>query len=457
MENGITRSNCIKRKDIALPQIRPLGYTTAVFLRSAYAILMARYTGGEKALFREMHLGRNIPISSVEMMRGPTVAPVPILLHIDREQTVRSLLNSIREKSIQMQDFDQLGLHNIYQISEDAKAASNFQTLLILQGNEEATFANDSIFKVDDDTLDDIRNFNSWNLMIVFHPNREGFMAEAVFRGSAISGDLVELFLQQIQSIFHGLCALPTNITLRQLDLANKGDLTKIWNWNAAAPVTVNEFLHELVAKQARRNPDKIAVVAHDGQITHKELDKYSSNLVSQLLSRGIGIDHFVPLYLEKSLLVPVTMLAVIKIGATFSVIDVLYPKNRLKAISSSLGARMILVSPIQLELAKRLADEVLIVNHTSYTGTYDIGKRHFDGALSRDNSRPIYICFTSGTTGVPKGVTVAYKNLASAVVTQIRNLGFASGDRMYDFSSYAFDAHIWNTWVVLENDTPPA
>lgn len=449
MTNESTLSSRTTRKDIILPQVLPPGYTMAVLLRSAWAILMARYTGGERILFGEIHLGRNIPVKDVEIMRGPTIASVPILVQMDREQTVGSLLDSIRETSIQMQDFDHLGLQNIARIDENAKAACKFQTILVLQENEDKVVDDDSIFEVDN-TIDDIRNFNSWSLMIVFRQNSSGLAAEAVFREAAISADLVELLLQQAQSILHSLCTLPASTTIRQLDLPSEEDLKKIWNWNATAPETVDEFLHELVAKQVQRNPNKIAVLARDGQITYKELEEYSSNLASQLLSRGIGIGCFVPLCFEKCLFVPVAMLAVIKTGAAFSIMDVSYPESRLKVISNLLGARMILASSTQLELAKRLADDVFIVDHRSCTNTFNISKGHLGEVLPRNTSRIMYVCFTSGSTGVPKGVMVAHKNLASAGIAQTRDLGFRSDDRVYDFSSHAFDANIWHTWWAL-------
>lgn len=449
MTSRTTLSSRTTRKDIVLPQALPPGYTTAVLLRSTWAILMARYTGGERLLFGEIHLGRNVPVKGVESMRGPTVTLVPILVQVDRDQTVGSLLGSIRDTSIQMQDFDYLGLQKIAGLDENTKAACNFQTVLALQENENKIVDDDMIFEIDD-SIDDSRDFNSWSLMIVFHQDSSCITAEAVFREAAISVDLVELLLQQVQTVLHSLCALPATTTIRQLDLSSGEDLEKIWNWNAAAPETVNEYLHDLVTKQVKHNADKIAVSAHDGQMTYKELEEFSTNFAAQLLSRGIGVGCIVPLCFEKSLLVPVAMLAVIKTGAAFTVMDVSYPESRLKAITDLLRARTILTSSTQLELAKRLADDAVIVDHRGWRNTLNISKGHLGKALSANTNRIMYVCFTSGSTGIPKGVMVTHKNLASACIAQARDIGLRSDDRVYDFSSHAFDANIWHTWMAL-------
>ncbi|MCJ1312550.1 hypothetical protein MMC25_006224 [Agyrium rufum] len=449
MTDGATLSRCTKRKDIELPQVLPPGYTLGVLLRTTWSILMARHTESESILFGEIRFGRNIPIEGVERIQGPTIALVPIFVHVNREQTVGALLNSIRETDIQMQEFDHLGLQSMSRLSEDAKAACKFQTLLVLQEHEDKIDAENSIFRLDN-TIDDIRNFSSWGMMIVFHRKRNGLVAEAVFNECAISADLVELLLQQTQAILSSLCAMPTSTNIQQLDLTNEDDLTRIWNWNGIVPETVDEFLHEVVARQAQKNPERIAVLAHDGQATYKELDRFSSNLASQLVSRGIGIDSFVPLCFEKSFLVPIAMLAVIKTGAAFTVMDVSYPESRLKAISSSLNAQIVLASSKQQELAGRLADDVFIVDHMSYLNTCDTGRKRMGETLSQNTSRTMYVCFTSGSTGMPKGVLVAHNNLASAAITQVLELGFGPGDRVYDFCSHAFDMHIWHTWIAL-------
>ncbi|CRG85572.1 nonribosomal peptide synthase, putative [Talaromyces islandicus] len=434
------------RKEFAMPNIVPPGYSPAVILRAAWAAAVARYTGDESVLFGETRLGRNVPVSGIDKLLGPTIASVPLLVHIDREQTIGSLLYAIREDGLQMQPFEHLGLQNISHISEDTKAACKFQTLLVFLENAEDVDSS-SIFKIDE-TIDDIRNFNSYYLLVYFTLNQKGLVAQAVFKDSAISSGQVEFLLEQVQSIFSKLCESPLDTPLRSLDLASEQDLAKIWNWNATSAEAVDKFVHELIAEKARQHPNKLAVFAHDGQITYKELDDYSTNLASQLIGRGIGLGCFVPLCFEKSAMVPVCMLAVIKTGAAFYVMDVSYPEGRLKLITETLKASLMLASPSQQWLAKRLAGNILVVDSVCCTDNTYRSSHPVIEDPSRNTNRLMYVCFTSGSTGLPKGVMVTHKNISSAAVAQTQDLDFDPEDRVYDFSSHAFDANIWHFYL---------
>ncbi len=211
-EMASSSSNQAVRKDISLPGVLPPGYTMAVTIRSTWAILMARHTGSRKILFGETRLGRNIPaVKGVEAMRGPTIATVPVLLDIDREQTVASVLDSVRETGIKVEAFEHVGLQNISRVSEDGRAACGFQTLLVVQKSEghEGVAEGEELILELDDTIDDLRNFNSYHMTIVFNQTSRGLVVDAVFRESVISTDLVEHLLLQFESILEGLCNAP--------------------------------------------------------------------------------------------------------------------------------------------------------------------------------------------------------------------------------------------------------
>lgn len=215
----------------------------------------------------------------------------------------------------------------------------------------------------------------------------------------------------------------------------------------------VDRFAHELVSEQAQRTPEALAIAAHDGQITYKQLDDLSSVLALQLKARGIGLDSFVPLCFEKSLWVPVAMIAVLKSGAAFTAMDISHPENRLKSCVKQLDASLVLTSADQVELAKKLASEFIIVNNASLTQAALLNghSASTDCSAPSDTNRIMYVAFISGSCGgAPKGVMVTHKNLASAAKIQAATLGFGENSRVFDFSSYSFDATIWHTYFAL-------
>jgi amino acid adenylation domain-containing protein len=429
-------------KEFVFPDVLPPGYSPAVLLRAAWVIVMARHTGGESVLFGETRLGRNVSLEGIDTLVGPTIASVPILASVNRNQTISSFLTQIRDISLEIQNFEHLGIQKIRRISEDARAACSFQTLLVFLETEDRVDG-DSLFHVDE-TMDDIRNFNSYYLLLYVSLTKKHFVIEAVFKDIAIDQGMVELLLDQINVVLSSFSTLPLQAVLQELDKASDYDLAQIWNWNATPSDTVDELIHNLISRKARETPDRLAVLGHDGRFTYQQLDDYSTNLASRLSSKGVGLGSIVPLCFEKSAIVPIAMLAVIKTGAAFTVMDVTYPENRLKSITSAAQAQLILSSPSQLQLADRLVDGVFLVDKSTFATNVSEALQE----ISPDPERLMYICFTSGSTGEPKGVMVTHRNLASAAVAQTQALDFVPEDRIYDFSSHAFDANIWHFYL---------
>ncbi|KAL3707268.1 hypothetical protein TMatcc_005245 [Talaromyces marneffei ATCC 18224] len=442
MVESLQMTDKVIRKEFVFPDALPPGYSPAVLLRAAWAIVMARHTGGERVLFGETRLGRNVSLEGIDALVGPAIASVPILASVNRDQTISAFLTQIRDIGLEVQNFEHLGIQNIRRISEDARAACNFQTLLVFLENKDRVDG-DSLFHVDE-TMDDIRNFNSYYLLLYLSLSKSRFVIEAVFKDFTVDQGMVELLLDQINVILSNFSTLPSQALIQELDTASDYDLAKIWNWNAMPSDSVDKFVHDLISHKARENPDKLAVHGHDGEFTYQQLDDYSTCLASLLSSRGIGLGSIVPICFEKSAIVPIAMLAVIKTGAAFTVMDVTYPENRLKSITSAVKAQLILSSPSQVQLAERLADKVFLVDKSTFSTNVPEALQE----VSQDTNRLMYICFTSGSTGEPKGVMVTHRNLASAAVAQTQALDFVPEDRIYDFSSHAFDANIWHFYL---------
>ncbi|CAJ2512564.1 Uu.00g055790.m01.CDS01 [Anthostomella pinea] len=216
--------------------------------------------------------------------------------------------------------------------------------------------------------------------------------------------------------------------------------LEQIWSWNTPVPPTLDYCMHDVIKKQAQKEPARLAIKSWDGDLTYHDVDSMSDSFASHLVSRGTGSGTIVPLCFEKSKWTAVAVLAAMKAGGTFALMDPSQPEGRLRTIVEQTGASVIVTSKAQEDLGNRIAPNGIRIT---------LSKEHLDGYdvnYSLPIVRPetnLYIQFTSGSTGKPKGVVITHANYSSGAVPRADAVGYSAHSRVLDFASYAFDVCI--------------
>ncbi|GAD93149.1 hypothetical protein ANI_1_1914144, partial [Paecilomyces variotii No. 5] len=219
-------------------------------------------------------------------------------------------------------------------------------------------------------------------------------------------------------------------------------DIRQIWTWNEFVPATVAQPIHELIGQKVHQQPDAPAICAWDGNLTYAQLDHLSTQLAHQLQRHGVGQNVVVPLFFEKSIWTPVSQLAVMKAGGACAALDVSQPTEVLAAIIQKIRPVVVCCSPLNQPLAAGICDCPLVV----------VSESTVEGLLEPtpplppvDPSSILYLIFTSGTTGNPKGVVITHTNFSSGLHHQCFRHGFRPSSRVLDFASYAFDVAYTN------------
>lgn len=414
--------------------------TSSTVVRGALAMLLRQYTGSPDVVFGATVSGRNAPVAGIEDIVGPTIATVPVRVTVQDDLSATEYLDEIQRQATEMMPFEQSGLQRIAKINDSCRAACGFQTLLVVQPDEE--LQGEDIMGTWR-TSPDQKGFTTYVLTVECILGLNEVKIRASFDENILSRSLVLRMVQQLGIILDRL-VLPTTQaqTIAEIDAqAAAQDIAKCWEYNEDIPEPIETTIHTLIAKRATIQPDGPAVMSWDGDFTHKELDDLSSRLAQHLIDLGVGSEVIVPLCFEKSKWTVVAILAVLKAGGAFLLLDATKAVDKRRDhIIQETGAKVVLTSVQNAELIATPGLSIVAVGpDVSSLAPHSTEKTPARGSASS----AAYIIYTSGSTGQPKGVVIEHRSISTSCFYHGRAASFGPHTRTLQFASYTFDACI--------------
>ncbi len=197
------------------------------------------------------------------------------------------------------------------------------------------------------------------------------------------------------------------------------------------------------------------AVVDGKSELSYAELDRLSDSLAARLTDEGVGIESVVALCLDRGAAVPIAILGVLKAGAAYLPVDTRSPQDRVRAIAADSAVRTVVAgTPEQAELSRELLGKdikILTLNHQDKREKQD---HPFRGDQVVSSGQLAYVMYTSGSTGIPKGVGVTHANVLGLSRDTLINKAFDGPDGVPDrvlmHSPLAFDASTYEVLATL-------
>ncbi|KAF2667089.1 nonribosomal siderophore peptide synthase Sid2 [Microthyrium microscopicum] len=251
-----------------------------------------------------------------------------------------------------------------------------------------------------------------------------------------------------IRSLAHilNLLIANQNISIKEATKVQDWELSQLWTWNHRLPANISQCSHELISSQANVSPNALAIDAWDGKFTYTQVQTYSTQLAYMILKLRIKQGAAIPICFSKSRWTVIAVLAVMKAGFTFVLMDPSQPKARLATIAEQVSATTMITSKSLSQLGKDILPDahVFALSETFFSTEQIVTAGESITTLPNVSpSSILYIIFTSGSTGKPKGVVISHETYTSGAIPRCQTVGYKSDTRVLDFASYAFDVSI--------------
>jgi amino acid adenylation domain-containing protein len=420
------------------------GHRATVFmtLLAGFQALLSRITGQRDVLVGTPVANRERP--EIQGLIGFFVNTLVMRADLSGDPSFPDLLVRVRESALRAYAHQDLPFERL--VSElvpgrDLSRTPLFQAVLSWQPSrpaspELAPGLALEIADVDSGT-------SKFDLTLFLGETREGLVAMVEYAADLFDRSTVRRWLGHLRNLLEGIVE-EESLPVSALPLLGDAERAQVaWEWNDTATEQLTDpTIHGLFEAQARRFPDRLAVIGPDRELTYAELDLRAERLADRLREAGVRPDERVGLCAERSAALVAAALGILKAGGAYLPLDPQYPAERLAGMIADAEVRVVVVQE-GLEDFLPATGAVTIPLRRSLAEGEPSGFR-----TGVDPASLGFVLFTSGSTGRPKGVGVTHRNAVRLLRT-----GYARYDAEQVFlqiAPVAFDASTFEMWGPL-------
>jgi len=410
------------------------GVTLFMALLAGWKAFLARYTG-------QTDFAVGSPISDrgrteTEGLIGFFLNTLVLRTALADNPTVRETLRRVRDTALEAfahQDLPFEMMVEDLQVTRTPGKNPLLRVMFVLMNGDEKTWRTPGAL-IEPMNVEESKA--KFDLMLHLRDTGRAIDGALVYDKALFTGATVRRIATHYETLLSAMVAHPdTRInSLSLVQPAERDRILKTWN-DTGTPFPSDRTVHALFREQAQLNPNAIAIEDAGKQLTYRELNRQADSVAATLIAHGIQPGDNVAIALPRSAHLIAGILGILKTGAAYVPLDPSYPPVRIDVMLRESAAKLLIGEPIGS--GPCLSIEACLA--TPSAPPPNLG-------LPTD---PAYIMFTSGSTGVPKGVRVLHRGI-SRLVINTNYVQFTPGDAVAHASNISFDASTFEIWGAL-------
>ena len=408
------------------------GIYKSTFFTAVYAFLLAKYNNEPEVLFNTIYNGRN---KENAHQIGMFVKTFPMYAKWDNETKVLDWLQGVQQLTSGCREHIAYGYSDaIHDLG--LQCATEFAWHGDLFAKD--TFAGKPLQQ---QRLNN--NTREGELYIKGFSKKGHLYVEAEYSANHYSEALIHAFLESYEAVSQGFLS---QHLLRDIDITTVSQIALLDSFNQTdLNYDATQTIVSVFRRQAQEQPDKLAVVYQDHRYTYAEVDELSDRIAAHIAAKGLGAEDVVSILIPRCEWMAIAALGVLKSGCAYQPLDPTYPAERLNFMMQDANAQLLIADAELRPIVNEYQGEVML--------TKDINGIPESRNTVMPEIKPsnlFILLYTSGSTGVPKGVMLQHSNLTAFCAQQVLASEMNKETRWGAYASFGFDASTMELWSTL-------